>query len=204
MIAMSPSLGYLHIIDKLSSYLGTYNPISREYDPATDALWLFDNVAYRSADAPDRWTAEFVGAYFVKDSGVELGRMAASLGRRLGVPRGSPAEETMRQRLKPFVGTILPARSVHVYVNGHQDAVKLGPGGRNGISADLVELPGQCDRMGGKSVRTVAATKGDATDMLTYLTEPQGWAVISGPSSRRSREFALTRGVEQILTTRSR
>ncbi|KAI9851965.1 MAG: hypothetical protein M1838_002254 [Thelocarpon superellum] len=176
-----PSRFTISLIDKLSSYLGTYNPIYRRYNPDTDALWLFDNTAFRSPDAPDRWTAEFVAAHFLKNSGQELGEVVANLGYRLGVKRDSVAEETMRERLKPFVGTILPARSVFVRVGGREDLVKLGPGGRNGISADLVELPGRFDRVGKHAITTVAAV-GEGADvmaMTTYLAEPEGWAVIS-------------------------
>ena len=172
-------------IDNLTSWLGLYNPFARAYDPETEALWLLDNVAWRSPTYPYHWTAEFVAAYFLKNSGKELAEVASYLGRKLGVEKGSRNEETMRQRLKPFVDTILPARTVYVSVGDEEEELRLGPGGRNGISANVLKMPGYGDYDDGDRLDTVAATGQESAEMCmtTVFAEPEGWAVISGNRS---------------------
>ncbi|KAI9810862.1 MAG: hypothetical protein M1832_001101 [Thelocarpon impressellum] len=177
-----PSRFKTSLVDKVTSYLGHYNPFAKTYNPATDALWLLDNVAYRDPKDSGAWTAEFVAAYFLKDSGTERGEVVAYIAERLGVPDGSRAEETVRERVKPFVDSILPARTVEVLVGKEEKLkLKLGPSGRNGISADQETLRGFEQRRDGDVVKTVAAVGEQSAEMgmITHFVEPEGWTVIS-------------------------
>ena len=171
------------LIDNLTSYLGARNPFWHAFDQTTDGLWLFDNTAFRSPHFPHQWTAEYVAAYFRKDSGLNIGEVVADLAEKLGFVRGSQEEATVRQRLQPFVDAILPARTVEVAIGGEErNRLRLGPGGRDGISSDEVKIPGGKQFKDGQTILSHAVTS-PPTKMATRFAEPEGWAVISGRST---------------------
>ncbi|KAI9847290.1 MAG: hypothetical protein M1837_002877 [Sclerophora amabilis] len=166
--------------DNLTSYLGKNNPFSRPFDPKTDALWLFDNTAYRLPNGA--WHAEYQAAFFLKDSGEDGGKVVADIASKLGIGEGDEAEETIRQRVQPFVDTILPARTVHVTVDppdGHE--VKLGASGRSGISTNFLNVPGSEMRKNGQSIQTLASTGAESPEMCmtTTFADAEGWGIIS-------------------------
>jgi len=79
----------------------------------------------------------------------------------------------------PFMQSILPRRVVNVDF-AERTPLKLGPGGRNGISSDTRPLP---NYNGGDVVPTIARVPQGANGILqmrTTFAEPEGWAVISG------------------------
>ncbi|KAI9748832.1 MAG: hypothetical protein M4579_007102 [Chaenotheca gracillima] len=181
-----PNLSYrflqCNIKDGLTSYLGRANPFAHPFNPKTDALWLFDNTAHRRADAPHFWQAEFVAAYFLKESGKDLEDAVAKVAEKLGIAKGDEAEETIRNRIRPFVDSILPARIVHVTVDipdGHE--VKLGSSDSSGISTNVIRIPGWEHRKDGECIRTVASTGAESPEMsmTTIHAEPEGWGIIS-------------------------
>ena len=140
--------------DTIFSYLGNRNPFWQPVNAEKDAVWLLDNTAYQPVMAPGNsappWQAEFVAAYFVKGSGKDLSGFVADILQITGLA-SSVDGETKRQleggiatRLQPFLDSILPARTVTVNIGGKGGAMKmLGPGGRNGISADIVGIGGE-------------------------------------------------------------
>jgi hypothetical protein len=168
------------------SYLGSWNPLPHQVT-ANDTVWLLDNTAYRNPKT-NKWEAEFVAAVFDKNTGVEVSKVVADVAEKVGIGRGDTAEATIRERLMPFMQTILPGRVVKVNFAKQSD-LKLGPGGRNGISSDVKTIPEYRD---GDVVSSVAKVPQGANGILTVKTvyaEPEGWGVISGKASSPEVKF---------------
>lgn len=159
--------------DSLTSYLGSRNPFYRNVDPAKDYVWLLDNTAYQNRVG--RWKAEFVAAYFVKNSGKDLSNVVAWISDKLGLAKDDKAEATIARRVQPLLDAILPAHAVTLDLQGIH--VRLGPSGRDGISSDELAIPGHDYRDG--QTMTSSAVHADATPLATTFATPRGWAVIS-------------------------
>ncbi|KAF2642174.1 actin filament organization protein-like protein App1-like protein [Massarina eburnea CBS 473.64] len=159
--------------DNLSSYLGTRNPFYEDANPTTDYVWLLDNTAYQNRIG--RWKAEFVAAYFSKNSGKDLSESVATIIDMTDCKRDDETRATIAKRLQPFADSILPAHAVHIDLQGVD--VRLGPSGRDGISSDELAIPGHDHK--DATTTTTQAIKADATPMNTYFAKPKGWAIIS-------------------------
>ncbi|PVI01234.1 actin filament organization protein-like protein App1-like protein [Periconia macrospinosa] len=179
--------------DSLTSYLGSRNPFYSKVDPKTDYVWLFDNTAYQNKLG--RWKAEFVAAYFVKNSGKDLSKAVASIIDKIGATKDDKTEATIAKRLQPLVDSILPAHVVQLDLQGVK--TRLGPSGRDGISSDELAVPGH-DYQDGQVV-TSKALNADATTMNTIFATPKGWAVISDVDDTIKK--TLTASPTGILTT---
>ncbi|KAL6720938.1 hypothetical protein ACLMJK_000038 [Lecanora helva] len=174
-------------MDRVTSYLGEHNPLAKSVDPETEEVWLLDNTAYRpvsnGSDASQTFHAEFIAAYFKKNTGTDVSKTVADiadkigLGKDDGLDKGS-AEKTIAKRLEPFVQTIAPARSVDVKLPSGTTH-KLGPGGRSAISSDVIA--DMTAHANGSSATTTAIpqTLTPHGPMLTHYADPDGWAVIS-------------------------
>jgi hypothetical protein len=190
-----PSLG-----SDILSHLGTWNPLPKDITD-NDTVWLLDNTAHRSS-VTNKWEAEFVAAVFDKDTGLEVSTVVADIAEKLGFGKGDAAEATIRDRLMPFMQSILPGRKVNVILEN--TTVTLGPGGRNAISADVKPVPSHND---GKIVSSTANVPKGANGILTMRTayaEPEGWAVISGLLSRNISYFAYLYSQISMILSRSR
>lgn len=169
------------LIDRLTSYLGPRNPLCHLVDSEKDSVWLLDNTAYLSTPlttaAGQHWQAEFVAAYFVKNSGKDVSRIVADLSEKMALEQGDLAEATIRERVQPFVDSILPAHSVYVQIGDGKATKRLGPSDRNGISSDLVCFTG--NYTDGQTITSQAIGMQSATPLTTTFAAPTGWAVIS-------------------------
>lgn len=165
--------------DKFLSYLGSRNPLGRPVT-AYDAVWLLDNTAFKSPTGD--WQAEFVAAVFERNSRPKRIDLVTRVASMLKIADDADEKKVLEERMMPFLWEIRPARKIKV---DHQGKIlKLGPTGRNGISTDIVKLPAQPN---GTTVKSTAAVSRGATgvlEMKTVFAEPQGWAVISGMSTR--------------------
>ncbi|OAL04807.1 actin filament organization protein-like protein App1-like protein [Phaeosphaeriaceae sp. SRC1lsM3a] len=159
--------------DNLSSYLGRSNPFYQTVNPETDYIWLLDNTAYKNAIG--RWKAEFVAAYFVKNSGKDLSEVVAKVSEKIGLADDEEAKATIAKRIQPLLDSILPAHAVEIDLQGV--TTRLGPSGRDGISSDELAIPGS-DYKDGQIV-TTKAINADATSFNITFANPKGWAVIS-------------------------
>ncbi|CAI6336573.1 unnamed protein product [Periconia digitata] len=158
--------------DSLTSYLGARNPFYTKVDPNTDYVWLFDNTAYQNKLG--RWKAEFVAAYFVKNSGKDLSKIVASVADKIG-DMDDKTEATIAKRLQPLADSILPAHTVQLDLQGVE--TRLGPSGRDGISSDQLAIPGH-DHQDGQTI-TSKAINADATSVNTIFAGPKGYAILS-------------------------
>lgn len=176
-------------VDSVTSYLGLRNPFARMVQAETEVVWPFDNTAYRTVgsepDKPQPWQAEFVVAYFLKNSGWDASEVVAQIADKIGVTKINDdgerkcAESTIRERIQPFLDAIRPARMVDIeYPSG--EVQRLGPAGRNGVSSQIVQIPGE--HADGESTEVTALPKGVSSvgPMAIHFAEPSGWAVISG------------------------
>jgi phosphatidate phosphatase APP1 len=161
------------LVDRLSSLLGTKNPLSHPVNPAKDSLWLFDNTAWRGSGGV--WNAEVVAAYFLKDSGDDKSEVVASISEILGLAKDDTARDTIAERLAPFLDSVLPAHTVKVTIDGK--GTRLGPSDSDGISTDIVRFSGKHENS--SSVSPTAIGIESETPMHTFFAEPTGWAVIS-------------------------
>lgn len=176
---LDPTMAKLTASSKLSdllSYLGPYNP---RPIPITehDVVWLFDNIAFRGEGGD--WQAEFLAAVFAQHSSCKVIDVVSEVADKIGLANGERDEATIEKRIMPFLMDVQPGRAVSA-VFGHHNVLKLGPGGRNGISSDIKLLPAAHP---GDVVTTVADVPEGANGLLkmkTLYTDPEGWAVISG------------------------
>lgn len=160
--------------DNLTSYLGSRNPLYSYVDPKKDTVWLFDNTAFQNRLG--RWKAEYVAAYFVKDSGEDLSQVVSWISDKIGLAKDEKAEATIAKRVQPMLDSILPAHAVTIDIQGME--VRIGPSGRDGISSDEIAIPGSGYKNG--EVITSKALGGvEAMAMKTTFASPKGWAVIS-------------------------
>ncbi|KAF1914519.1 actin filament organization protein-like protein App1-like protein [Ampelomyces quisqualis] len=158
--------------DNLSSYLGRNNPFFHTVNPETDYVWLLDTTAYQNRIG--RWKAEFVAAYFVKNSGKDVAEVVAWVSDRIGLADDEDAKATIAERIQPLVDSILPAHAVNIDLQGVQ--ARLGPSGRDGISSDELAIPGDGYKEG--QVVTPKALEGTSSFNITFA-KPTGWAVLS-------------------------
>lgn len=179
--------------DNLGSYLGEHNPLAEAADPAKDTVWLFDSTAYRPVHfyphAPQPWQAEFVAAYFVKDSGKDVSKWVADIADKIGLGKKgedrAEGEKIIAQRLRLFAQTIQPARFVNVSFPG-AGVRKLGPGSRNAISSQIVGTNGEYKDGDSVGIGAVPKEITPHGEMITRFAEPEGWAVISGYYTHRT------------------
>ncbi|KFX92828.1 hypothetical protein V490_05166 [Pseudogymnoascus sp. VKM F-3557] len=164
------------ITTSLLSYLGTWNPRPQPIT-SNDTVWLFDNTAYRNPTT-NNWEAEVIAAVFDKETGVKVSLVVADIAEKLGLGHGDEAEARIKDRLMPFMQSVLPGRVVNVDF-GRRTQLKLGPGGRNGISSDLRQLPRHKDGEVVTGVAKVPRGTNGLLEMKTVYAEPEGWGVIS-------------------------
>ncbi|MCJ1391674.1 hypothetical protein MMC18_004539 [Xylographa bjoerkii] len=173
-------------LDNITSFFGNKNVLAQEVDVKEDVVWLLDNTAYRPVLSDPGgcppWEAEFVAAYFTRDGGKDVSGWVAEIADRLalGQQGDNRAEEeaTIMERLIPFVNTIQPARFVNVrFPNG--EIQKLGPGGRNAISSDIVGTMGDHHNGATLEVTAIPPEVAPHGSMLMHFAEPQGWTVVS-------------------------
>ncbi|EGO61479.1 hypothetical protein NEUTE1DRAFT_144655 [Neurospora tetrasperma FGSC 2508] len=162
-------------VTHLLSYLGRLNPIPIGVSK-TDVVWLFDNVAFRGPNGS--WQAEFVTAVFDARISTKFVEAVGDIAEKVGLSKGDKQEKTIEQRITPFLMEVLPGRRVDIKF-GESTELRLGPGGRNGISSELKKLPDSSARSVSKSVAEVPSGAGGLLEMTTFYTEPEGWAVIS-------------------------
>lgn len=174
------------------SYLGSSNPLSTPI-AKDDVVWLLDNVAYRGPGGA--WHAEFVTAAFSSKVSAKLVDVVGDIADHVGLAKGDSEEAVIESRIVPFVMDVRPGRHVNVTVDG-TSKLRLGPGGRNGISSDIKKL--SVSAKGGQ-VATVKAEVPQGTigilESKTVFAEPEGWAVISGEARQvlgSTRERLLT------------
>ncbi|KAL2190633.1 hypothetical protein L209DRAFT_746911 [Thermothelomyces heterothallicus CBS 203.75] len=164
-----------HKLTHLLSCLGSSNPLPAPI-AADDVVWLMDNVAFW--DRGGHWEAEFVAAVFDQQASAKVVDIVGDIAGKVGLARGGDEERTMERRISPFVMEILQGRQIKVRFNG-PTLLKLGPGGRNGISSDIRRVPEPSTGPVAKSTADVPSGVTGVLEMKTVYAEPEGWAVIS-------------------------
>jgi hypothetical protein len=165
------------VTTSILSFLGKWNPHPHPIT-SNDTVWLFDNTAYRNPTT-NNWEAEVIAAVFDKETGVKVSLVVADIAEKLGLGHGDEAEERIKDRLMPFMQSVLPGRVVDVDF-GRRAQLKLGRGGRNGISSDIRQLPQPENEAVVTSVARVPKGTNGILEMKTVYAEPEGWGVISG------------------------
>jgi hypothetical protein len=176
-----------HKLTHLLSYLGSNNPLPASI-AADDVVWLMDNVAFRGRGG--EWEAEFVAAAFDQKASTKVVDIVGDIASKVGLSRGGEEEKTIERRISPFVMEILPGRQIKVNFDG-ATPVKLGPGGRNGISSNVIRIPKAAAGGVARSTADVPMGVLGVLDMKTVYVEPEGWAVISGMYGRFIRKLTL-------------
>ncbi len=199
-----------HKIRRFLSHLGSRNPLPATI-AADDVVWLMDNVAFRGPSGD--WQAEFVAAVFDQQPSERVVDIVGDIASKVGLAKGGREEKIIERRIGPFVMEILPGRQVKVKFNG-STPLKLGPGGRNGISSDLKRVSKPPSGSVARSTADVPMGVVGMLEMKTVFAEPEGWAVISGKHGDRfpalralgceDRQADDVQNPLQTLTTRSR
>ncbi|KAK3498984.1 uncharacterized protein B0T23DRAFT_400688 [Neurospora hispaniola] len=154
-------------VTHLLSYLGRLNPIPIGVS-RTDAVWLFDNIAFRGPNGS--WQAEFVTAVFDARISTKFVEAVGDIAEKVGLSKGDKQEKTIEQRITPFLMEVLPGRRVDIKF-GESTELRLGPGGRNGISSELKKLP---DSSAGKPEGWAVISDVDDTIKITQTSDPVG------------------------------
>jgi hypothetical protein len=191
------------LVGGLSSYLGQRNPFASAANSAADLVWLLDNTAYRPVHpyphAEQPWQAEFVAAYFERNSGKDLSKWVAEIADAMGLRKMQIADDEgkaiIAKRLEAFTREIRPAKFVNVeFPNG--DGEKLGPGARNAISSQIKLVPGEYQDGAVLEVNSIPPTLAPQGPMVTYFASPEGWAVVSGMWHVGIRPLPLTHPIQ--------
>ncbi len=175
-------------IRDLLSYLGPRNPLPTPVGKR-DIIWLMDNVAYRGPGGS--WYAEFVTAAFDGKISARFVDYVGDVADAVGLAKGDQEEATIEERIVPFVMDVLPGRQIKVDFGG-EDRLKLGPGGRNGITSDVrkVHRPSRKTHLVVSNAEVPSGTSG-ILQMKTVFAEPEGWAIISGRTSISQSEICF-------------
>ena len=188
------TLWSIPLLDQASSWLGGHNPMASAIDPENEVVWLFDTTAYRPIHiyphAEQPFQAEFIAAFFKKNTGKDVSKAVASIADKIGLGKDDgenreDAEKTIAHRLQPFVDTIAPARFVDVTVPiGRQE--RLGPGGPSAVSEQTVVSI--TEHKDGDRVDIPAAPQHVTPHgpMSINFAAPEGWMLISGTSDATS------------------
>ncbi|KAJ9145016.1 Phosphatidate phosphatase APP1 [Pleurostoma richardsiae] len=165
-------------VQNVLSYLGPRNPLPQPVRK-DDAVWLLDNTAFQAPGAPPgRWEAEFVACVFQQHPSCDLVEVVKQVADVIGLADDDKAKEAIEQRIMPFIMDIRPGKQVVASVGG-APPLRLGPGGRNGVSSDIRTAP---NAQGGTAVATRALVPAGVTGLLetkTLYADPEGWGVIS-------------------------
>lgn len=163
-------------LQDILSYLGPKNPLPA---PITknDAVWLMDNTAYRGPTGS--WHAEFVAAAFSAHVHSRFVDAVGDIAGAVGLSKGDKEEAVIEKRIVPFVMDILPGRQVKA-VFEDSARLRLGPGGRNGISSDVKKLHSVPKRTIGVTTADVPEETTGILEAKTFFAEPEGWSIISG------------------------
>lgn len=174
-------------IDKATSLLGSNNPFKRKATADNNEVWLFDNTAYRPANAKTGqlgpWEAEFVAAFFVKgraDINSAVAKLVDTIGLDGEIGQDPKVQQTIEERLEPFVQAIAPARTIDITIpppDGSPHTRTLGPSDGNGISTQTL-LTGGRDDANGKTITCTAPNFPNVRNSLRFVG-PDGWAIIS-------------------------
>lgn len=173
-----PSLTPTEKIFSLLSSFGKRNPLPRSVS-SQDAVWLLDNTAYRN-ETTGKWEAEFIAAVFSQYSSCTVIDAVNAVAGNINLDEKDPNYPTIEKRIKPFLQDIKPGVQVYAHQKKSKP-MRLGPGGRNGISNDIISLPEKAVE-GKLLVPTFAKVPKGADgvlEMQTFYAEPEGWGVIS-------------------------
>ena len=176
------------LTQNLSSYLGSINPLAGPIDQKTECVWLLDTTAYRPIHpyphSQQPWQAEFRAAFFKKGTGRDVSKVVADIADKIGLKEGDGetrerGEQTIAERLQPFVDIVAPARWVEVNLPDSK-VRKLGPGGRSATTQQIVALASKHNDGEFVEVDTVKPEVTPHGPMEVGFAEPEGWMVISG------------------------
>ncbi|KAF2086388.1 actin filament organization protein-like protein App1-like protein [Saccharata proteae CBS 121410] len=164
------------LFDRFTSWMGASNPFAKPVDGDQHAVWLQDNIAGRPEGADNTvWEAEFVAAYFIRNTGKDSSKIVANIAGKLGLGEVDESRATIAKRLEPWVEAILPAHTVKIRIGDKHDEV-LGPSDRSGVSTNVVQTRGTHED---GSFITSKGVDIKTHPMTTTFAEPTGWAVIS-------------------------
>ena len=183
----------LQLFDNFSSYMGHSNPLANPVHHQKDTVWLLDNAAFQriyddGGEVKKEWHAEFIACYFARDSGKDVSRWVADIADKVGLHDMEIPDdlgvERIKERVRPFLQGVRPARWVDVILEGEKGHVRrLGPGGRTAVSTQIVgPLGREGDFENGEVALTKPVKEGICPlgGMRTFFVEPEGWLVVSG------------------------
>lgn len=177
-----PSVG----IEGLFGFLGDSNPFIRNARADKNEVWILDNTGYKTSEA-STWRAEVTACFFQHGRG-DLTKAAASIADRIGLD-GEPGiqekrQALIRERLRPFVDAIAPARTLPIMVEPQGSRViknSLGPSDTSGISSQTIEVGSHTQINGNENKIESDSNIANLPKALgvSRLLEGEGWGVIS-------------------------
>jgi len=165
------------MLDQLFGCFGIYNPFTKPCNAKYHSVWLLDNTAWRPSEK-ESWCANFTAAYFIKDSGEDDSRIVATVAGSLSLADNEEAKKIIAERVQPFLDAILPGRYVNISLgDGKKDIRKLSASNLNGVSRDVIQIPGSFKD--GATITSRAIDIPDSLPSTTAFATSSGWAVIS-------------------------
>ncbi|KAJ5294773.1 hypothetical protein PENANT_c014G11308 [Penicillium antarcticum] len=198
------------IINYLSSFLGSKNPLSQPANPKKNTVWLFDNTAYQVKTynkhnelVSRTWEAEVVACIFEKGHRKDAGKFIAAIADYIGLDGelGGTHEAEVRRRIEdrvqPFLDPVSPSRmvSLHVPISRRGQVHDLGPSDRNGIVSQNIcigEVGGIHHIHDGTVIKPrLYDFAGEKVAMNTTFARAHGWLVISDIDDTVKRTMTL-------------
>lgn len=177
-----PSVG----IEGLLGFLGDSNPFVKNARADKNEVWILDSTGYKTSEA-STWRAEVTACFFQNGRG-DITKAAASIADRIGLDGEAGTQQQrqalIRERLRPFVDAIAPARTLPIVIEPQGARViknSLGPSNTSGISSETIEV-GSHDQGNGAANKIESDT--DVANLpkaagVSRLVEAEGWGVIS-------------------------
>jgi hypothetical protein len=199
------------IINYLTSFLGSKNPLAQPADPSKNTVWLLDNTAYQRTTYNEHneitsrtWHAEVVACIFEKGHRKDAGKLIAAIADHIGLDGelGSAHEAETRRRIEdrvqPFLDQVSPSKIVtlHVPITHRGQRHELGPSDRNGIVSQGIGFGDVGGIHDGMVVRPrlhdfEVAGQGRKVAMNTTFARAHGWLVISDIDDTIKRTMTL-------------
>lgn len=160
----------------LVKMLGQMNPLGKNVS-RDDTVWLLDNTAFRTSRLRS-WQAEYVAAVFERDPGCKVADIVSGIAQTVGLADDARERDVIEERILPFLWDIRMVRTVRVATQGKE--IKMTPTNVNGISTQVLKVPG-ADK--GSLVKSSAKVPPGANGILearTFYAGVEGWGIITG------------------------
>lgn len=184
---LPPSFSFGSLVKKI----GDLNPLGKNVSHE-DTVWILDNTAFRNSRMRS-WQVEYVAAVFERDPCCKVADIVSAIAQSVGLADDARERDIIEERILPFLWDIRMVRIVRVATQGKE--IRMTPTNINGISTEVVKIPGAKK---GALVRSLAKVPPGTNGILearTFYAGVEGWGIITGKFWIRRPKPAPTVGI---------